>query len=228
MADIPVHIGFIIDGNRRWAKERGLKPYEGHYAGYGTVKDVLIETLHRGVKYATCYIFSTENWSRPQIEVDEIMDLLLRVLNDDAHIFNEENVKLKIIGGREKLKPKLIESIEKVESATASNTGGELIICLDYGGQREIADAVKRIVSSGAKAEDITPELIEQNLYSPEVPPCDMIVRTSGEQRLSNFMLWRSAYSELLFLDKYWPDMTKEDVGFILEEYSKRKRRFGG
>lgn len=224
----PTHIGFIIDGNRRWAKERGLKPYEGHEAGYTKVKDVLIETLHRGVKYASCYIFSNENWSRPQIEIDKIMALLLRVLQDDEHIFNEENVKLRIVGRREKLKPNLVKAIEEVEGATAQNTGGELLICLDYGGKQEIADAVKKIVQSGVDAADVTSELISQNLYEPDVPPCDMIVRTSGEYRLSGFMLWRAAYSELMFIEKNWPDMTKEDVTVILKEYEKRNRRFGG
>lgn len=228
MTNIPTHIGFIIDGNRRWAKAQGLKPYEGHYAGYDKVKEVLIETLHRGVKYASCYIFSTENWARPQIEVDKIMELLLRVLQDDAHIFNEKNVKLRIIGRRENLRPKLVRAIEKVEVATAGNTGGELLICLDYGGHQEIADAVKKCVQSGIAADEITPEVIAQHLYEPDVPPCDMIVRTSGEQRLSGFMLWRAAYSELLFIQKNWPDMTKEDVTAILKEYAKRNRRFGG
>ncbi len=227
-AKLPVHIGFIVDGNRRWAKARGLKSYEGYYAGYDTVKEVLIETLHRGVKYASCYIFSTENWTRPPEEIAKIMELLLRVLNEDAHIFNEENVKLRVIGSRERLKPKLVRSIERVEAATAANTGGELLICLDYGGQQEIVDAVKKIVQSGVPAAAITPQTIADNLYAPEVPPCDLIVRTSGEHRLSGYMLWRASYSEYLFLDKHWPDLTKADVDGILKEYEKRNRTFGG
>lgn len=225
---LPRHIGFIIDGNRRWARERGLKPYEGHYAGYDTVKEVLIETLHKGVHFASCFIFSTENWSRPQVEIDKIMDLLVKALGDDVHYFNEENVKLRVIGTRERLKPRVVKAIEEAEAATAQNSGGELLLCINYGGHQEIAEACKKIVQSGIKTEDITPELFEQNMYAPDVPPCDLIVRTSGEQRLSGFMLWRVAYSELLFMDKYWPDMTKEDVTFILEEYEKRNRRFGG
>ena len=224
----PKHIGFIIDGNRRWAKDRGLKPYEGHYAGYEVVKDVLIETLHRGVKYASCYIFSTENWTRPKIEVEKIMELLLKALHDEAHIFKEENVRLRIVGRRDRLKPKTVRAIESLEQETAGNNLGELLVCLDYGGQQEIVDAVKEIVRSGIGPEDITADLVAANLYAPDVPPCDMIVRTSGEQRLSGFMLWRASYSEFMFIDKNWPDMTKQDVSVILEEYEKIKRRFGG
>lgn len=225
---VPRHVGFIIDGNRRWAKEHGLKSYEGYYAGYDALKEVLITTLHKGVAYASCYIFSTENWTRPQQEIDKLMELLLRVLTDDAHVFNEENVKLRIIGSRAKLQPKLITAIENIEQLTAQNTGGELLICLDYGGQQELADAVKKIVQSGISADDITPEIIGQHLYEPDVPPCDMIVRTSGEHRLSGFMLWRASYSEFMFIDKNWPDMTKKDVTAILSEYANRNRRFGG
>ena len=227
-AALPQHIGFIIDGNRRWARERGLKAYEGYYAGYDTVKEVLIEVLRQGVKYVSCYIFSTENWSRPQIEVDKIMDLLLKVLTEDLHYFNEENVRLRIIGGRDKLKPRLVKSIEAAETATQSNTGGDLLVCINYSGQQEVADAVKKIVQLGVKVGDITPETITANLYAPDIPPCDMVMRTSGEQRLSGFMLWRASYSELMFIDKNWPDMTKADVGAILEQYEKRNRRFGG
>lgn len=228
MTKIPTHIGFIIDGNRRWAKERGLKPYEGHYAGYDTIKEVLIETFRQGVKYASAFVFSTENWSRSEAEVNKLMELLLKVLTDDLYIFNDENVRLKVVGTEQKLSKKVIQAIENAEKQTAGNTGGELIMCLNYGGQMEIAEACKKIVQQGAVAEDITPELISQYLYAPEVPPCDMIVRTSGEQRLSGFMLWRAAYSEFFFMDKYWPDMTKQDVTVILKEYEKRNRRFGG
>lgn len=227
-AQIPTHVGFIIDGNRRWARARGLKPYEGHYAGYDTVKTVLIETLQRGVQYASAYIFSTENWDRSETEVNKLMELILKVLTEDIHIFNEHNVRLRVIGTRERLSNKVIQAIDSAEAQTAHNNGGELLICLNYGGQLEIAEACKKIVQQGHSVSDITPALISQYIYAPEVPPCDMIVRTSGEQRLSGFMLWRAAYSELVFTDKYWPDMTKEDVTVILNEYKKRNRRFGG
>ena len=225
---VPRHVGFIIDGNRRWAKERGLKPYEGHYAGYEVVKEVLIETIHRGVKYVSCYIFSTENWSRPKIEVNKIMDLFMKAMIDDIPIFNAEGVRVKIVGTRERLSGKVLAAIMRVEAETAQNGTGELLICFNYGGYQEITDAVAAIVRSGVPASEVTPELISKNLYAPEVPACDIIVRTSGEQRLSGFMLWRAAYSELMFMDKYWPDMTKQDVTVILKEYANRNRRFGG
>lgn len=228
LTHVPEHIGFIIDGNRRWAKAQGLKAYDGHFAGYNVVKEVLIEVLHRGVKYASCYVFSTENWSRPQSEINRLMKLLMRVLTDDLHYFNEENVRLRIIGGRDRLAPGVIASIEAAEAATAQNDGGDLLLCVNYGGHQEIVDAVKKVVQSGVSSDDITAELITQNLYAPDIPPCDMIVRTSGEHRLSGFMLWRATYSELMFIEKNWPDMTKRDVAVILREYEKRNRRFGG
>jgi len=224
---LPVHIGFIVDGNRRWAKQHGLPAYEGHLAGYNTLQEVLLETLRQGVKYASAYVFSTENWKRSEDEVGRLMGLLLRVLKADLPIFIENNVRLRVIGTREGLSKALLKAIDDAEEKTKNLTGGELLLCLNYGGQGEIADAVKKIVQHGVQPEDITPELISQYMYAPEVPPCDLIVRTSGEQRLSNFMLWRAAYSEFMFLDKNWPDMTREDVAGILEEYSKRERRIG-
>ena len=225
---IPQHIGFVVDGNRRWAKKHGLPTYEGHLAGYNSLKDVLIESLNRGVKYASAYVFSTENWKRTAEEVNSLMGLLLRVLESDVPIFVENRIRLRVIGTREGLPKAVIKAIDRAEATTAELDGGELLLCLNYGGHLEIADAVKKIIQSGVSADDVTPEMIAQNLYAPEVPPCDLIVRTSGEQRLSNFMLWRAAYSELLFVDKLWPDMTKEDVSVILEEYQRRNRRFGG
>ncbi len=224
---IPKHVGYIVDGNRRWAKSHGLPPYEGHLAGYNCLKDVLIETVQQGVPYVSAYVFSTENWKRSADEVKRLMALILRILTSDVPIFNEYNVRLKVIGTREGLSAKVLKAIDSAEAATAHNDGGELALCFNYGGQLEIADAVKKIIAAGTKAEDVTEELIAQNLYAPEVPPIDLIVRTSGEQCISNFMLWRAAYSELMFIDKNWPDMTKDDVTFIMNEYTNRQRRFG-
>jgi len=226
--ELPKHIGYIVDGNRRWAKQHGLPTYEGHLAGYNTLQDVLIETLDRGVKYASAYVFSTENWKRSQDEVGRLMNLILKILTSDLHILQERNVRLRVIGSRENVSDKVLAAIDKAEEATKDNDGGTLALCFNYGGQDELTEAVRNIVASGVNAEDVTPELIADNLYAPDVPPCDLIVRTSGGTRLSTFMLWRSAYSELLFIDKNWPDMTKEDVTDILEEYKRRGRRFGG
>ena len=226
--DIPHHIGFIVDGNRRWAREHGLPKYEGHLAGYNAIQDVAKATFDGGVKYMSAYVFSTENWKRSEDEVGKLMGLVLRLVKSDLHLFQENNIRLRIIGSRQNVSDKILSAIDEAETATKDNTAGTLVLCFNYGGQLELADAVKSIVKSGVPADEVTPELIEQNLYAPDVPPCDLIVRTSGEQRLSNFMLWRSAYSELLFLGKNWPDMTKQDVTDILLEYKNRGRRFGG
>lgn len=224
---IPRHVGVIVDGNRRWAKQHGLPTYEGHLAGYNALKEVGIDMLSRGVEYLSAYVFSTENWKRSADEVKKLMGLVLKLVSSDLPEFHKHNVRLKILGSREGVDQKIITAIEKAEAETAGNTGGTLALCFNYGGQREVAEAVQAIIRDGVAAEAVTEELIAQYLYVPEVPPIDIVVRTSGEQRLSNFMLWRSAYSELLFLDKNWPDMRAEDVTHIIDEYTKRQRRFG-
>lgn len=224
---IPRHVGYIVDGNRRWAKHHGIPTYEGHLAGYNTLKDVAIETFDQGVEYMSAYVFSTENWKRSVDEVRKLMALVLKLVSSDLPEFQRRNIKLKILGSREGVDAKILKAIDKAVDETAGNTGGILALCFNYGGQLEITDAIKSIVQSGIAVEDITEETVTQNLYSPEVPPVDVVVRTSGEQRLSNFMLWRSAYSEFIFLDKNWPDMTKDDVTSIINEYTRRQRRFG-
>lgn len=225
---VPKHIGYIVDGNRRWAKTHGLPTYEGHLAGYNTILDIVLATFDTGVEYVSAYTFSTENWKRSEDEVSKLMGLTLKMLTADIHILEENNIRLKMLGSREGLSKNIVKAIDSAEERTAGNTRGTLAVCFNYGGKQEIADACKKIVQAGTSPEDITPDLIAENLYAPEVPPLDLLVRTSGEQRTSNFMLWRAAYSEFLFLDKLWPDMTKEDVTSILEEYSRRGRRFGG
>lgn len=225
---IPKHVGYIVDGNRRWAKEHGLPTYEGHLAGYNALKDVAFAGLDMGIQYMSVYIFSTENWKRSQEEVKGIMSLVMKLFTSDAKLFHKNNVRLKVLGTRDGLDPKIVKAVEGLEEETKNNTAGTLAVCLNYGGQREVVDAVKKIVQAGTPAEEIDEDLIAANLYGAEVPPVDVIVRTSGEKRLSNFMLWRSAYSEFIFLDKMWPEMTKDDVEAIIKEYSRRHRRFGG
>lgn len=227
-SNTPTHVGFIVDGNRRWAKQHGLPVYEGHMAGYNAIHEVAEAVFDSGVKYMSAYIFSTENWKRSEDEVSRLMGLVLKLLTADLPIFEKKNIRLRVLGSRDRVSSRILKAIDDAEARTAKNTAGTLAVCFNYGGQLEIADACKKIVQSGAQVDAITPELIEQYLYAPEVPPIDLVVRTSGEQRLSNFMLWRAAYSELLFLDKPWPDMTKGDVTAILEEYTQRQRRFGG
>jgi len=225
---IPRHVGYIVDGNRRWAKKHGLPAYEGHLAGYNTLKDIAIATVDSGVQYVSAYVFSTENWKRSADEVKKLMALVLKLVSSDLPEFHQRNMRLRVLGSREGVDKKILKAIDKAEAETAGNTGGVFALCFNYGGQLEIADAVKKIVQSGISADEITEDTIAAHLYTPEVPPIDMVVRTSGEQRLSNFMLWRSAYSEFLFLKKTWPEMTKDDVAFIMKEYAKRQRRFGG
>lgn len=228
MSSVPRHVGYIVDGNRRWARQHGIPTYEGHLAGYNAIQEVAKATFDAGVEYVSAYIFSTENWKRSEEEVGKLMGLVLKLLTSDLRQLEENSIQLKVLGSREGVSDKILKAIDDAEARTVNNTHGTLALCFNYGGQLEITDAIKKIVQSGTNVDEISPELISENLYSPDVPQVDLIVRTSGEQRISNFMLWRAAYSELLFLDKFWPDMTKEDVAAILEEYSQRDRRIGG
>lgn len=224
----PNHIGFIIDGNRRWAREHGLPQYEGHLAGYSALKDVLYEALDQGVKYASVYAFSTENWKRTEEEVGYLMKLTMRMVKSDLHEFIDRGIRFRHLGSKANLPEKVVKAFEEAEEKTKHLTNGTVCACFNYGGQRELVDAARQCIEDGLSPDEVTEEAIAARLYAPDVPPIDMMVRTSGEQRISNFMLWRIAYSELLFLDKFWPAMTKEDVTAIIEEYRRRNRRFGG
>ena len=225
--NLPKHVGYIVDGNRRWAKKHGLPAYEGHLAGYNAIQDVARATFDSGVEYMSAYIFSTENWKRSENEVKALMGLVLKLFTSDLHIFNEENIRLRVLGSKDRVNERIRKAIVEAEEATKNNTRGTLALCFNYGGQLEIADAVKKFIQAGGDASSITVEDIASNLYAPDIPPVDLIIRTSGEQRLSNFMLYRAAYSELMFVPKPWPDITKEDVKKALHEYSSRGRRFG-
>lgn len=226
--NIPKHIGFIVDGNRRWAKQYGLPTYEGHLAGYNALKEIAKASFDLGVEFVSAYVFSTENWKRDEKEVRKLMSLVGKLITSDLKIFHEEKIRLKVLGTREGLSEKIIQNIDEAELQTESYENKTLALCFNYGGKLEIAEAVNKIISAGFSAEEVTPELIDQYIYSPEIPDCDVIVRTSGEQRLSNFMLWRSAYSEFIFLDQNWPDMKPDTVKEIIEEFNSRNRRFGG
>ena len=224
----PRHIGYILDGNRRWAKQHGLPTYEGHLAGYNALKDVIEATAETGVKYISFYTFSTENWNRAEEEVRGLMKLIRRLFAGDLKQLVKDGYRLVVLGGKENLPSDIIEMIDKAEAASRDGTKATLAMCFNYGGQQEIVRAAQKAIESGIAPSELTTTNFVQFLDHPDVPPCDLIVRTSGEQRLSNFMLWRSAYSELLFLDKFWPEMTKADISAILEEYQQRARRFGG
>ena len=225
---LPRHIGYILDGNRRWAKQHGLPTYEGHLAGYNALKDVVEATADAGVEFISCYTFSTENWNRAADEINGIMRLIRRLFKTDIKELRKKGYRVVVLGSREGLPDDIITMIDDAEASSADGTRATLAVCFNYGGQQEIVAAAKRAIEAGVDPEGLTNTNFVQFLDHPEVPPCDLIVRTSNEQRLSNFMLWRSAYSELLFLDKFWPEMTADDVAGILDTYSKRMRRFGG
>jgi undecaprenyl diphosphate synthase len=223
----PRHLGIIMDGNRRWAKEQGVTVLEGHRAGYRALKALLPAFKRSKVKYLSIYAFSTENWSRSQPEVKGLMSLLKWVLKNELHVFMEEDIQIRILGSRQNLSPDITQLLDDAEQKTAGNKGGVLAICFNYGGQQEIADAVRAAAQEVMSAADITSELIAQHLYWPDIPPVDLLIRTSGEQRLSNFMLWRTGYAELYFIEKHWPAFTTADFEEALAEFAKRKRRYG-
>lgn len=224
---VPQHIGYILDGNRRWAKKHGLPTYEGHLAGYGALEEVIDATAEAGVKYISFYTWSTENWSRAEEEVRGIMKLIRRLFKTDIKRFVQKGYKLVVLGGRENLPDDICQMIDEAEEASKDGTKATLAMCFNYGGQQEIVRAAQRIAAEGIDPNEVTAEQFEKYLDHPDIPPCDLIVRTSGEQRLSNFMLWRSAYSEFIFLEKFWPDMRPSDVTAIIEEYNQRSRRYG-
>lgn len=225
--EIPAHIGYILDGNRRWARKHGLPTYEGHLAGYNALKDVIEATAEAGVKYISFYTFSTQNWSRAEDEVRGIMSLIRRLFKTDIKPLVQQGYRVVVMGAKDNLPSDIVKMIDETEQRSADGTKATLAMCFNYGGQEEIVRAAQKLISEGVSADSITVENFSQAVDHPGVPECDLIVRTSGEQRLSNFMLWRSAYSEFLFLDKFWPEMTKQDVTAILEEYTSRQRRFG-
>ncbi len=227
MQKAPKHIGFIIDGNRRWAKEHGLPAYEGHLAGYNTLQELVLDIFKRGVEYISVYSFSTENWKRTTEEVNHLMKLALKIFTSDVTILERNDIKLRVLGSREGVDAKVLKAWDEAEAKTAGNKSGTLALCFNYGGQTEIVDAIKKIINSGAPADDVSVDMVAQNLYAPEIPPVDLVVRTSGEHRISNFMLWRIDYSELVFLDKKWPDMKSSDIDQVIKEYNNRHRRVG-
>jgi len=223
----PQHIGIIMDGNRRWAQAHGKHTTAGHKAGFEALFALLEPIKERGIPYVTIYAFSTENWQRSKAEVTGLMRLLHWVVANKVKVLKEQGVKVVIIGDKTNLPAAERKALERAEAETAHNSELTLGVCFNYGGQHEIVDATRRILSKGVAAESVTLESFAAELYAPELPPLDLVVRTSGEQRLSNFMLWRAAYAELVFVDKYWPDYSAEDLDNVLAEYARRQRRHG-
>lgn len=229
MSDIvPQHIGLILDGNRRWAKSQGLPQLEGHRTGFENLKLIAEQSFERDVSYVTAFIFSTENWNRTQEEVGYLMDLAYKMITRDLLETFKKGIRLVWIGSEENVSEKLVKALRNAEATTKDNTRGTLSLCFNYGGKKEITDAVKRMITDGVDAQEVTEKKIESYLYGPDVPAIDLLVRTSGEQRISNFMLWRAAYAELLFVDKHWPAFTVDDLDAAIEEFGQRSRRFGG
>lgn len=225
--DIPTHIGFILDGNRRWASQKGLPKLVGHKKGYENLKKISQECFDMGIEVVSAYIFSTENWKREGTEVSYLMDLALKIFTSDLEELIQKGVRVVVSGTKDKLDPKIVEAIDESTLRTADNHKGTINLCFNYGGQQEIADAVVRIINNELPPESISPQVIRDHLYHPELPPVDYIVRTSGEQRLSNFLLWDSAYAELEFVEIHWPAFSKDNLMTVLEEYKQRQRRFG-
>ena len=224
---LPEHIAIIMDGNGRWAKKRGLPRSAGHIAGAKTFKNIARYCNKIGLKYLTVYAFSTENWKRPQEEVNGIMNLLRDYLKD-AENFKDENIRVRFIGDLEPLADDIKALIDKNEKGSADATGLNLNIAVNYGGRDEITKAVKNIIANGISAENITEDTISQNLYTKGMPDPDFIIRPSGEYRLSNYLIWQSAYAEYWFSDVLWPDFTPKHLEKAIEDFNKRNRRFGG
>jgi undecaprenyl diphosphate synthase len=229
---IPGHIGVIMDGNGRWAKARGRPRTDGHAEGIKALRRLVELCIRYGVGHLTVFSFSSENWSRPADEINFIFGLLRRFVASDLERLIKNDVRVTIIGSREGLDPSLRRLIDDVELKTRANSGLKLIVAFNYGGKAEITDAVRRLarqVAEGRLApEAITEQTVADELYTAGIPDPDIIIRTSGEQRFSNFLLWQSAYSELAFVERNWPDFDETTFLSVLEDYSARERRFGG
>ena len=221
------HIAIIMDGNRRWAKEKFLPSMMGHKKGVEALKKTTRACDDFGVKYLTLYAFSTENWNRKKEEVDFLMDLLASTLLSELDELNQNNVKMNFIGNLSVLNQNLQNIIEQSKEKTKNNTGVVLTVAINYGARDEIVHAVKKIVESGISYSEITEETIKKHLYTYNLPDPDLLIRTSGEKRISNYLLWQIAYSELYITDTYWPDFDKDALRLAIDEFAKRQRRWG-
>ncbi|MCG2693336.1 polyprenyl diphosphate synthase [Candidatus Parcubacteria bacterium] len=224
---IPKHIAIVMDGNRRWAREQGLALLQGHLAGYDKLKQVGDWCLKRGIKILTIYAFSTENWNRKKNEVNYLMRLLKIGLTKESKEFYKRGIQLRVFGRISGLSKDLQTAIKEAVEKTKTNTKSILNIAINYGGRAEIVDAIKNIVAKEIPASKIDEETVNENIYTAGLPDPELIIRTSGEYRLSGFLTWQSVYSELYFCPKYWPAFSEKDLDEALEEYARRQRRFG-
>ena len=223
----PRHVAIIMDGNGRWAKKRGLPRLVGHNAGADNIQPIVMILANHGVEYLTLYMFSTENWSRPRIEVGGLLRLLGRRIDKETQAFHRENIRLVHLGRLDRLSQRLRDKVQSAVELTKNNTGLTLCLAFDYGGREEIVQAVRRIATTGIAGDQIDESVFIRYLYNPDIPDPDLVIRTGGENRLSNFLLWEAAYSELYFAPVLWPDFGRKDIEEALSEYKRRQRRFG-
>jgi undecaprenyl diphosphate synthase len=228
----PAHVAIIMDGNGRWAAARGLPRREGHRRGVEALRNVVKAAGELGIKYLTIYSFSAENWSRPADEIEDLMGLLKRFVRNDLAELHKNDVRVRIIGERATLKPDIHALLDEAEELTKNNTGPTLVVAFNYGAQQEIVEAARKLAGQVARGE-LLPEQIDAakitaELYTNDIPDPDLIIRTSGEQRLSNFLLWQAAYAEFVFVPIHWPDFDKAALEGAIDEFHKRERRFGG
>ena len=226
-SDVPYHVAIIMDGNGRWAVSRGLDVSDGHQAGFENLQRVVAGFAKRGVRYLTMFAFSTENWDRPESEVNGILELAIAVIANEAEQLHENGVRIKHLGRIEKLSMELREELERAVDLTTKNTGLTLGIAFDYGGRAEIVDAVKNLLTDGVTLKDINEEKFAEYLYTSDMPEVDLMIRTGGDYRISNFLLWQTAYSEFYFTDVLWPDFHGKHIDRAFESFSERQRRFG-
>ena len=225
--NIPQHIAIIMDGNGRWAKKRGLPRLAGHQAGTENLRRVIRSCVELGIRYLSIYAFSTENWGRPKEEVEGLLKILESVIEKELTELNEEGVQLRHIGRLERLPESLRRKVEYAIDLTKNNSKLTVVVAFNYGGRDEIVYAVEQLIRQGVRVEDISESLISQNLFTAGVPDPDLIIRTSGEMRLSNFLIWQAAYSEYYVTSTYWPDFDKEELQKAIDAYRQRSRRFG-
>ncbi len=223
----PRHVAIVMDGNGRWAKKRGLPRLVGHNAGGDNIRPVVKIFADYGVEYLTLYMFSTENWNRPKIEVAGLLTLLGKKIDQETQAFHQNNIRLVHLGRLDRLSQKLREKVQAAVALTRNNTGLTLCLAFDYGGRDEIVRAARRIADAGVVSDNINESVFAQYLDSPGIPDPDLVIRTAGESRMSNFLLWQAAYSELYFTSVLWPDFGAKDVEEALSEYRRRQRRFG-
>ncbi len=228
LPEVASSVAIILDGNGRWAKRRGLPPAAGHRAGAKTVRKVVEAAIDVGIHDLSVFAFSTENWSRPPDEVDALMEIFAETIERELPDLAEQGVRVRFIGRRDRAPATLQQRMSAMEDRTELNTRINLWVAFDYGGRAELVEAARRIVESGVEPADIDENVFAANLYAPELPDPDLLIRTSGELRISNFLLWQVAYSELVFVDKLWPDFDARDLRAALADYASRRRRFGG